>query len=200
MNLQETWKKLESEKLCLPIPEQMQARSDYKLPLQKLKNVYRVNSWFIVSFVCGFVLLFFVFSEPLVKGGLCLLILIYMLGLAANLSMSKKLELTASWDQSIKSSLEQIYSSVSSHVRYQERIGLFIYPFAGLVGFLMGMAAVSDNFNALIRQKSIILLLLILLLILTPLCFWVTKQLHAKSYGKYLHDIKQLIHELEKPE
>ncbi len=200
MNLQETWKKLESEKLCLPIPEQMQARNDYKLPLQKLQNVYRINSWFLVAFLCGFVMLCFVFHEPVVKGGLFLLILIYMLGLAANRSMSKKLELTVSWDQSIKSSLEQIYSSVSSHVRYQERIGLFIYPLAGLVGFLMGIAAVSDNFSNLIRQKSILLLLLTLLLMLTPLCFWVTKQLHARSYGKYLNDLKQLIHELEKPE
>jgi hypothetical protein len=197
MDLLEVWKKLETEKLEQPVKGSVIPPKRSKHPVQKLKTAYLQTTGFAAVFLLMFIYLFFQFDEPLVKGGLVLVILSYIFFFIINYSMYRKVNIELPIDKNLKTALQHTYHFINDNIKFQERVALFIYPIAATSGFLMGGALGSKNINEMMQEKAVIILLIVLLIILTPICFYITRWLYKVSYGKCLIELKEKIDELE---
>jgi ABC-type bacteriocin/lantibiotic exporter with double-glycine peptidase domain len=200
MDLQETWKKLEAEKLNKPVLGSLAIQKKSKHPVQRLKTLYLITTGFAVTFLLIFIALFFLFHEPLVKGGLIAVILCYFFFLVVNWSMYKKIKVDLPVDQNLKTVLQHTYTFISDNIRFQERAAIFIYPIAGTSGFLMGGSVGSGNIEKMMSTNFALISLVVTLAILTPTGYFLAKWLNRISYGKGLGKLKELIDELEKPD
>jgi len=200
MDLREAWKALEIDKLQKPVLGAIDVHKTSKHPIQKLKYLYKISTGFAIIFLIGFIVLFFVFQEPLVKGSLVLVIFSYVFFLMTNVSMYKKIKVELPMDKSLKDVLIHTYDFISSNIRFQERVALFIYPIAGTAGFLMGGSVGSGDLERMLQEKVVIIILIAVLIILTPLCYFLAKWMYKISYGKSLAELKALISELERPD
>jgi hypothetical protein len=198
MNLQEVWKRMESDKLSRPVIGAVEVRKKSNHPVAKLKRAYLISTGFAILFLLGFIALFFTFDAPIIKGSLALVILGYIFFLVVNLSMYRKINVELPVDQSLRAVLAHTHAFISDNIRFQERVALFIYPVAATAGFLVGLASGGDV-NVLLEKRAVLIVLLITILILTPLAFYLARWMYRVSYGRCLTEIQQLIDELDNP-
>jgi hypothetical protein len=196
MDLQEVWKKLETETLEKPVTGSLELKKKSKHPIQKLKDAYLKTTGFAVFFLIGFMVMLFIFPSLLIKLLLTLVIIAYIFFFVVNYSMYRKINTNLPMDQSLKDALQHTYDFITANILFQERVSIFIYPVAGATGFFIGG---SSDLEKMTSQKSLIILL-ITLIIITPVCFFVTRWFYKISYGKCLHELKERIAELEKPD
>jgi hypothetical protein len=199
MELGELWKKLDSDKLSKPVLGAVHIQKRSKHPVQKLKNAYLWTSGFSFVFLIGFIILFFLFDETIVKAGLVFMIASYIFFFAANFSMYRKVNMVLPIDQSLKKVLEYTHQFITENIRFQERVALFIYPFAAAAGFLMGGSAGSGNVMKMLQAKEVIVIMVVTSAVLTPVGFYLTRWLYKVSYEKCLKELKARIDELERP-
>jgi hypothetical protein len=200
MELGELWKKLDSDKLSKPVLGAVHIQKKSKHPVEKLKNAYLITTGFSVVTLIAFIVLFFLFDEWIVKVGLVFMIFSYVFFFATNFSMYRKVNIALPIDQSLKTALLHTYNFITENIRFQERVALFIYPFATASGFLMGGSEGSGNVMKMLEKKEVLIALVVSCVVLTPLAFYLTRWMYKVSYGKCLTELKARIEELENPE
>lgn len=198
MDLREIWKRVEAEKLSQPVAGAVEVRKTSKHPVAKLKRAYLISTTFALVFLLGFIVLFFTYREPLVKGSLVLVIAGYIFFFVVNFSMYQKIHVALPVDQSLRKALAHTYDFIAANIRFQERVALFLYPIAAASGFLMGGAS-GGNLDAMLQKKIVLIILLVTVAILTPIGFYLARWMYKVSYGKCLIEIKGLINELDNP-
>lgn len=200
MELGELWKKLDSDKLSKPVLGSVHIQKRSKHPVEKLKNAYLWTTGFSVVFLICFIALFFLFDETIVKAGLLFMIASYTLAIVFNFSAYRKVNAVLPIDQSLKKVLAHTHTFITENIRLQERVALFIYPFAATSGFLMGASAGSGNLMKMLESKEVIIIMVVTSIVLTPLAFYLARWMYKVSYGKCLTELKARIDELEKPD
>jgi ABC-type bacteriocin/lantibiotic exporter with double-glycine peptidase domain len=201
MNLQEVWKKLELEKLEVSKPSPINPwAAKSKHPVEKLKNAYRITTFFCISFLAVFILLLFLFDEPIVRIGIVLMIVFYVIFSIVNFSMYRKINTSFPIDQDLKGVLTNTYLFIKNNIRFQERFALFVYPFAASAGYLLGLSASSGNAQALMNERFVVSMMIVTAIVITPIAWLLARWLYRKSYGTCLGELKKLIEELEKPD
>ncbi len=200
MDLQEVWKKLETDKLEKPVLGSVEIRKKSKHPVQKLKTAYLQATGISVAALIMFGILFFRFHEPLVKIGLTAVIAGYIFFLVTNFSMYRKINVSLPVDQSLKTALLHTYNFITDNIRFQERTALFIYPVAATAGFMVGGSSGGGDVVRMMQDYRILIILIIVIIILTPLCYFLAKWMYRISYGKCLAELEGMIAELEKPD
>jgi hypothetical protein len=123
----------------------------------------------------------------------------YIFFFAANFSMYQKVNVVLPIDQSLKKALEYTHQFITENIRFQERVALFIYPFAAASGFLMGGSAGSGNVMKMLEIKEVIIIMVVTSAVLTPVGFYLTRWLYKVSYEKCLTELKARIDELQRP-
>ena len=199
MDLQETWKNLDREKLSIPVKGEVELRTASKHPVQKLINSFRYALGFIILFEVVFIYCFIIIPQPVVKIFLALMIVIYALGFLANYKTLRKVESHFVLDSNFKDSLQVIYESTKTSLAFQRRAWIFIYPLAGTTGFLLGLSISTDVVAVMQKSKNIIALI-ITLAIVTPLGYYLAVWMESLSYGKYLIQLETLLAELNQVE
>lgn len=198
MDLREVWKRVEAEKLSQPVAGAVEVRKTSKHPVAKLKRAYLISTAFALVFLIGFIVLFFKYDEPLVKGSLVLVIVGYIFFFVVNFSMYRKINVALPVDQSLRKALSHTHDFITDNIRFQERVGLYLYPIAAASGFLMGGASGGD-LDGMLQKKVVLIILLVTVAILTPIGFYLARWMYKVSYGKCLIEIKGLINELDNP-
>ncbi len=199
MDLQETWKNLDREKLSKPVKGEIEIRTTSKHPVQKLIASFRYALGFIVLFEVVFIYCFSVVPQPIVKIFLALMIIIYAFGFLTNYRTLRKIESHFVMDSNFKDSLQVIYDSTKTSLALQRRAWIFIYPLAGTTGFLLGLSLSTDVVEVMQKTKNIVALI-ITLAIVTPLGYYLAVWMENLSYGKYLIQLETLIAELNQAE
>ncbi len=200
MELGELWKKLESDKLSKPVLGAVHIQKKSKHPVEKLKNTFMASTLLAIFFLFCFIALFFLFHEAIVKAGIGVVIVIYMIFVYVNYKTYQKINITIPIDQNLKSVLQQTYDFIRNSIRFQERFSLFVYPLCGAAGMLMGLAMGAGEAQKTLDKNIVLVLLVVIPLLLTPPCWFLAKYLHKISYGRSLDGLKKLIEELERPE
>jgi hypothetical protein len=200
MELGELWKKLDSDKLSKPVLGSVHIQKRSKHPVQKLKNAYLITTGFSVVSLIAFIVLFFLFDEWIVKVGLVFMICSYIFFFATNFSMYRKVSIALPIDKSLKTALLHTYNFITENIRFQERVAVFIYPFATASGFLMGGSEGSGNVMKMLERTEVWVALIVSCVVLTPLAFYLTRWMYKVSYGKCLTELKARIEELERPD
>jgi hypothetical protein len=199
MDLQEAWKKLETDKLTKPVTGAVHIQKKSKHPVQKLKTAYLQTTGFSVVFLIGFIALLFYFHEPLVKIGLVLVILSYIFFFVTNFSMYRKINVVLPIDKNLKQVLAHTHQFITDNIRFQKRVALFIYPIAGTAGFMMGGSVGGGNVEKMMQDPTVLLLAAIVMTVLTPLCYYLANWMYKISYGKCLVELQERIDQLEDP-
>lgn len=199
MNLQDVWKKLEQQKLEVSKPARIFPwATTSKHPVEKLKRAYLTSAIFSIVFLACFVGLFFFFNEWIVQLGLVVTIVIYVLFSYFNLTMYRGIKADIPFDANLFSTLKHTYTFISDNIKFQERFALFVYPFAGAAGMLMGLAVGGGSAEKALNKWFVIVLLIVVPLLLTPLGYFLAKWMYKVWYGKFLGELKELIDEMEK--
>ncbi len=199
MDLTEAWKKLESDTLSKPVAGSVHIQKTSKHPVQKLILLFKVTLGFALFFELGFIYLFAIMPQLIVKVFLVIMIITYAFYFLLNYKVLRKIKHSFRLDLSLKNTLKQVYDNTMSTLAFQRKSSLFIYPLAATAGFLMGLAAEKDA--AMMMQKwQVQVILLISIIILTPSCYYLARWMEKVSYGKYLHQLRNLIAQFEKEE
>lgn len=199
MDLQETWKNLDREKLSKPVTGEVEIRTASKHPVQKLIASFRYALGFIVLFEMVFIYCLISIPQPIVKIFLALMIIIYALGFLTNYRTLRKIESHFILDSNLKNSLQTIYESTKSSLAFQRRAWIYIYPLAGTTGFLLGLSISTDVVEVMQKTKNIVALI-ITLAIITPIGYYLAVWMENLSYGKYLIQLETLIADLNQAE
>jgi hypothetical protein len=199
MDLKETWKKLELEKLQKPVTGAVEVRKTSRHPVQKLIIGFQVALGFVICFGGIFLYLMIVMPQPIVKFFMMLMIIAYIFYFIVNYRVLKKIRNSNRMDLSLLSTLKQVHDNVQSSLAFQRKSSLLIYPFAAAAGFILGLST-HDEALVLLQKKEILISLLVAVIILTPLSYYLAVWMERLSYGKYLKQLHELIVQFEQEE
>lgn len=202
MNLQETWNKLNKEKLSTPSNPLLPAfKKQSRHPVQKLIRSFQITLGFSIVFGLFFLALLFVFEPWIIRFFLVLLVLAYLFFFLYNLKTYKKIK--EQWDHPFDSPLKdafpKIHDIVHSSIRFQEKAALYIYPISITGGYLMGLfSGNSTNFEKNLTNIQVLVALGICMIILTPACYYLARWMYKISYYKYLQQLQSLTEEMQR--
>lgn len=195
MDLKEAWKKLEQEKLSQPIAGSDEVYKSSKHPVQKLIRNFQIALGFVVLFELAFAYLAVVVPQPIVKLAMVLMMVVYIFYFVTNYQTLNHIKKTFRMDQNLSYTLQSIYDNTQQSLKFQRRSALFIYPLAATCGFFLGLS-VENNVSAMLQSRSIWIVLLITILVLTPISYYVAILLERVGYGRYLDQLRGLIHQI----
>ncbi|GIL22823.1 MAG: hypothetical protein BroJett042_13360 [Bacteroidota bacterium] len=196
MDLKEAWKKLEQEKLTQPVAGVEEVYKTSKHPVQKLIRSFKIALGFVVFFELAFAYLAIAMPQPIVKGAMVLMMVVYIFYFVANYRTLQHINRTFRMDQNLAHTLQSIYDNTQQSLKFQRRSAVFIYPLAATCGFLFGLS-IERNVVEVLQNRSVWVSLLITISVLTPISYFVAIQLERVSYGRYLNQLRSLIHQLE---
>lgn len=196
MDLKEAWKKLEQEKLTQPVAGVEEVYKTSKHPVQKLIRSFKIALGFVVFFELAFAYLAIAMPQPIVKGAMVLMMVVYIFYFVANYQTLQHINRTFRMDHNLAHTLQSIYNNTQQSLKFQRRSAVFIYPLAATCGFLFGLS-IERNVLELLQNRSVWVSLLITISVLTPISYFVAIQLERVSYGRYLSQLRNLIHQLE---
>jgi Ca2+/Na+ antiporter len=199
MNLKDAWKKLELDKLEVAKPSVINPwATKSQHPVEKLKRAYLYSTIFSIIFLLCFIFLLFLFDEWIVRLGLAVTIVIYILFIYFNFKMYREIKIDVLFDSNLRVALKDTHQFITANIRFQERFALFVYPFAGAAGMLVGLASGGGSAEKYLNEKIVIILLILVPLALTPLCWFFARWLYKISYGVCLAELKKLIDEIDR--
>lgn len=197
MELEQIWKKLESEKLEVVHATRLATwPPKSKHPVRKLEQAFLIALLFVVFFEGIFVYLFVDSAHPLVRLFLALVISSYVIFFVSNYRVYRDIRKEIDFSQNLYQTLTTIHSKVDRSLRFQRKAAIFIYPIAASAGFLLGFSMEKDP-SMVIQEFWLLGVMIATSIILTPCGYWLARWMEKVSYGKYLVQLKELIQELE---
>lgn len=197
MDLMETWKKLDDERLSKPLDVNADLPTRSHHTLARMRRVYLLRTNIALFFTVGFAALFVVFEEPVLRIGLGLLIVAYLAFLISSVNVVQKYKRELPVNQQLLSVLREMQSVIETDRRFEQRVSIVLYPIACTTGFATGYMVSHGGVMEIFTNTRILITLFVTVLILTPLSYLLAQWLHKKSYGKALESIKGMILELE---
>lgn len=197
MDLRETWKKLEAEKLSKPMDGSLSIPHQSKHPVTNIINTLKIGTWFIVFFWALFLVVFFMSDQLIVKAGIGMVVLTYTGLFAANVNILKKITLLNKLDGSTTQMLSGIHSLVSKALTFQQNFSWIFFPLCAAAGFVTGMSVRNDVASLLTAKPHLLINLLVTIIIITPAAYFITRWMIKISHGKYLKQIEDLIAQMK---
>ena len=102
-------------------------------------------------------------------------------------------------DGAVKETLKTYSKRVKQMLKYEEKVGVFLYPIAASAGFFLSLMQ-KKTWDQVMADPMILLVLLISIVVLTPLGYLFAKWLNNVAFGKYLTQLDKRIEELESTE
>ena len=167
--------------------------------IETLNKKLKLKTWF----VWGGIILFFGFMyfapNTITIFQISFIIAVYIISGIILTKERKIIKDEVDLSGNLHDTLETYYQKVKRILRYEELIGLTLYPISATAGFIVGLNAESDNSDFFDDWKGWVILLGVLI-ILTPLCHLFSKWLNKVAFGKYLKKLEESLEELNKPE
>lgn len=166
--------------------------------METLKKKVLTKLYFCLFFTLVFAV-YTPFANPLPSKILLLILLAaYIIGDILLYQEWKELQTDIEMDQDLRSNMVAFRDRIKKVIKYEELIGLSIYPISATAGFMIGMVAAGDG-SYMDEQKDWIALVVVLI-VLTPLAHWLAKSMNRRTFGSYLNKLESNILELEKAE
>lgn len=169
-------------------------------PLVKLTKSLRLNMiWggIIMSFYLS-VIFFFPYWPVVLAMLVTLIFSLYVFRGAWRLYRSIQTT-TQSATRPLLQELKVHYMEIREWGRVQQKLGIFVYPFAAAGGYISGgLLGSGMSMDVLLQKPTFIYVLPITIIVLVPLGYWLSKWLFKKSFGKLLIQLKGIIESLEK--
>jgi hypothetical protein len=201
MDIQNTWNNIENEED--EAFNKILSRKDYrgkpsKHPLVALKGKLMYGILWAAVITAGYLVLLFFIHDWIPVATLLLMIGFNTWVGYTTFSLLKQIPNAISPHKNLKQMLEQQYRSFLSWQKQQERVALFVYPFAAGGGFILGgTVGAGKPIEYLMHKTAIQIAFPVTILILVPACWYLAKWMFKVAYGKDIKQLKALIEELE---
>jgi hypothetical protein len=199
-DLNEIWGQDDTQKDVLQ--EMLQNKSFTKgslhSPLAKLKKNLFIHIIYAVVITLGYAFVIYYFSFWQVQACILLLIGFNFWAMSSAYRLYKNVDPDLTHDD-VLTELKKHYFAFSDWQKQSMRVALFIYPFAGAGGFMLGGAIGSGKTpEAFMSDYRIMIALVITIVVLVPLAYWLSKWMYRVAFGTYIAQLKESIAELER--
>lgn len=200
MNEQQKWQdwKPEDEDLNqLLQPGKIQQMQQHH-PLLKLKRGLEMNMISgVIIFIFYLAILWFFPIWPIVLTMLInLCFTMYVLGTAWKLY--KSIQLTVSATRPVLHELKTHFEEITKWGRVQQKLGIFVYPFAAAGGYFCGgILGSGKTFEELMQRPVFVYVLPVTVIVLVPLGYLLAKWMFNKAFGRHLRSLEGIIQSLE---
>ncbi|MFK7952619.1 MAG: hypothetical protein AB8B73_07205 [Ekhidna sp.] len=92
--------------------------------------------------------------------------------------------------------MKMVRTRIKSVIKYEQLVGLAIYPISVVAGLLLGMSIGKEN-PTLMDKTSDWIVMVVSILVVVPISHWAAKAMNKKAFGKYLDKLDRNIVELE---
>lgn len=191
MDISETWKKLEKDKLSLPIEGDFKKGSHHLV--SKLKKNYFIKSILMIFFVVMFLVSTLYFDEMPVKILCGFLTVAYLAFLAFSFLTFKEINL----DGSVIDVLTRTKEQITRALRFEWLTSLMIYPIAGAAGYLAGFSITGRSVDKVFSTTSGIATFVAAVVIMTIVGCFLGRKLTKEGYGNSLAEISKMIEQLK---
>ncbi|MCS7073951.1 MAG: hypothetical protein NZ108_05750 [Bacteroidia bacterium] len=202
LDLEKTWKKLDSEKFSAEPIEDWSPKKDFLgnpisgLPMEELKRSFLIQTGIAILAVISFLVGSFFTKDLILQILLWFLSICSLLNIGFYLRLIRNLTKTQLMNRSLREVLQTHCLYIRKMLKYQEVIAIFLYPIFAATGFFVGMSSQTTVWQA-IHQSQNLILLSILLPLLTLLGYFSSRWLNRHSYEKYLDELEDKLKELQ---
>ena len=198
MDISETWKKLERERLERPIEGNLQQGRQSQHPVAKLKRNYFMKTVMMSVFVGSFTGLLFLFDQLLIRSILAVLLIAYIIFLTVSFLMYKGIRTDLSMDGSLLDVLTATKQQIERALRFEMTSSLLVFPIAGAGGYLMGYTVTGGDTDNIFASSAQVVIFILTLIVFTVLGYFLGKRLTREGYGKSLEEMGRMIEELRR--
>lgn len=170
-------------------------------PLQKIKtNLLAHIIWCIALSICYIIVIsYFRIWQVQVSMGIVLAFTLW--ALYEGSKQFKRLNSQVSPAGSLLNELKRHHQSISSWMKVQQQVGLFVYPISAAGGFMLGgVLGSGKSVAAFLSKPSAQIALPICIAVLVPAGYWLAKWMYQHSFGKHLAALQKNITALEAEE
>ena len=167
-------------------------------PLIKLKRALQMNmvSGFLILLFYIAIIAFFPYWQIVITMIITVAFTVYVLVKAWNLYRS--IQATVSATRPVLEELRIHYKEISNWGRVQQKLGIFVYPFAAAGGYFCGgIIGSGKTIEELMSRPVFVYALPITILVLVPAGYWLAKWLFNRAFGKHLRSLEGIIQSLE---
>ncbi|WP_421878455.1 hypothetical protein [Marinoscillum sp.] len=164
--------------------------------IAKLRRGVKYKLGYAIFFTIAFAIII-PFAFPLASQILlCILLMAYAIGGILLYQELQILNKGVNMDNDILTGLKQYRDRIKRVIRYEEIVGLTMYPISTSGGFFLGMQLVDRE--AVIMDKAWHwVTLIITVLLFTVIGHFAAKKMNEKAFGKYLAQLEDNIEMLE---
>lgn len=198
--LKEAWNELKtkSQGLNLEIDQLKTAIHSASIGVvEKLNNRLKSKMYYTLGGIALFIGLFFAAPNTITIVLISIILCAYVIGGLILNKERKLIKEEIDLNNDLKSTLENFHFKVSRVLRYEELVGLTLYPISASAGFIIGLNVDGDIGDFFDTWKGWAIWAAVVTL-LTPLCHWLAKWMNRMAFGKYLGQLEKNIEELKK--
>jgi hypothetical protein len=175
-------------------------KADSAQPLQKLKRQWNMRIVFTIVIAPIWLVAVFYFHEIIIQLLMGLVFLSNLWSLYISLKLKNKMQKNAGLNLPVLSNLKSTHSLISTAIRLEERVFIFIYPISVTAGFFAGLS-ISGAVNNIAHHPAKVFTILSILagciIVLTPLSHFFARWLNKLAFGNYLKELNRVIESYE---
>lgn len=158
MDIQNTWNNIENEDDAFNkiLKSKAYQNKPTKHPLLKLKTKLVYGLFWAAIITIGYIVLLFFIHDWIPVATLLLMIAFNVWLAIISIRLYKQIPGVISPEKNLKQVLEQQYQSFIGWQKQQEKVGLFVYPFAAAGGFILGGTAGAGKSLEYLMHKTAI--------------------------------------------
>lgn len=164
--------------------------------IEKLRRNVKYKLGYAIFFAVAFAVII-PFAIPLASQVLlCILLMAYVVGGVLLFQELKILNKGVNMDNDLLTGLKHYRDRIKRVIKYEEVVGLTMYPVSTSGGFFLGMQIVDRD--AEIMSKTYQWMILIAtVIIFTVVGHFAARKMNEKAFGKYLRQLEENITELQ---
>ncbi|UPT65624.1 MAG: hypothetical protein M0D57_13905 [Sphingobacteriales bacterium JAD_PAG50586_3] len=175
-------------------------KADSAMPLQKLKKQWDLRIVFTLAIAPIWLVAVFYFNEFIIQLLMGLVFISNLWSLYISFNLKSKLKKGVNSNLPVLENIKITHNLISTAIRLEERVFIFIYPISVAAGFFAGLSmsgAVNNIANNPQKALTILTILGVCIVVLTPLSHFMAKWLNKLAFGNYLKELKRVIESYE---
>ncbi len=175
-------------------------KADSAMPLQKLKRQWNLRIVFTLVIAPVWLIAVFYFHEIIIQLLMGLVFLANLWSLYISFDLKAKMQKGDNTNLPVLENLKATHKLISTAIKLEERVFIFIYPISVAAGFFAGISisgAANNIANHPDKALAILFVLAVCIVVLTPLSHFLAKWLNKLAFGNYLKQLNRVIESYE---
>jgi hypothetical protein len=202
MSIEKSWGEMNAggdEDLSALLKEGKLAQMPSNNPLQKIKRNLVANMVWCTLISLGYIIILVWFTVWQVQLSIAIVLVFTLWAMYGAWKLYKGINTGGGGAGNLLEELKSHHQAIHRWIQMQQRVSVFVYPFAAAGGFMFGgVLGSGGTVEAFMAKKSALITLPITILVLVPAGYYLARWMFKHGFGKHLDNIEQNIRELER--